>query len=917
MNKCYPRATYRVQFNKNFTFKQAIELVDYWRELGISHLYASPILKARQGSLHGYDTVDPEQINPDIGSEEDFLLLAKRLQESNMHILLDIVPNHMCISQAENKWWFDILEKGPTSIYADYFDIQWPSIKSINDQKIILPVLDQLYGKALESKKIQVRYHDGTFYIALYQYELPTNIKSWPMILSPILASLQQSSPDDKILISELKNLIDNAEQVNDSQLIKKRLEQIRQFYPPFAKLLEEQLDAVNGQKGVASSFEALESFLDRQFYRLCFWRVANEEINFRRFFDIIEYAGIRTELPKVYLATHKKMIELVKQGYVSGLRIDHIDGLWDPKNYLLQLQQSLGTSNYVIAEKILTGDESLRKDWPLEGTVGYDYMNYINGLFIDSSRKQEFWDIYQKFTGVSTNVADLYYECKKLILDASLSSELYMLAHLLETIASRHRSSKDFTSKNLISALRAIIACFPVYRSYIQAQKHEVHEDDRLVIKTALRRARKRHSTIHDAVYDFIEEVLFLKHPEDLEEQWVEERGNFVMRFQQLTGPTMAKGIEDTAFYRFFPLSSLNEVGNELHRFGTSIEEFHKMNQTTMEKWPHTLLASTTHDTKRSEDVRARMNVLSELPSQWLEKLEEWQAMNASLKEEHHEELVPNCNEEYLLYQTLFGSWPLHEMDEKALLIYKERIKGYMEKAVREAKINSSWINPQPLYEQKIFKFLDKILKPNSLFLKSFTRFATPLFDFGLLNSLAQALLKCSSPGAPDIYQGNEIWDFSLVDPDNRRPVDYLLRRQMLKDLPPLREMLQSPHDGRVKMFLIKKLLEFRKDNSLLFERGEYIPLNVKGPMARYVVAFMRKYENQSLIVITGRFFSHSMQNFNTQTPGDIWANTAVELTQYQENKTFYHLLFNETFTSLDLSALFSHLPLAVLQTL
>ncbi len=909
-----PRATYRVQFNKNFTFKQAIELVDYWRELGISHLYASPILKAREGSLHGYDAVDPEQINPDLGTEDDFLLLVKKLKESDIRIFLDIVPNHMCISQAENKWWLDLLENGPSSSFADYFDIQWHSLKAINDEKIILPVLDQLYGKALESKKIQVRYHDGNFYITLYNYELPTNMKSWPIIFAPILALIQQKFPNEKILISELKSFIHDLEQVSDKAMFKKRLEQMIQFYPLLENLLKDQLELMNGQKDVSSSFELLENFLDLQYYRLCFWRVANEEINFRRFFDIVEYAGIRTELPKVYEATHKKIIEYAQQGCIDGLRIDHIDGLWDPKNYLLQLQQSLGTPKYVIAEKILTGDEPLREDWPLEGTVGYDYLNFVNGLFIASANKQEFWDTYQKFTGVSTYVADLYYECKKLTLEVSLSSELHMLTHHLETIASRHRSSKDFTSKNLISALRDVIACFPVYRSYIQAQTHEIGEEDRLIIKTALRRARKRHSNINDAVYDFIEEVLFLKHPEDLEKQWIEEREDFVMRFQQLTGPIMAKGIEDTAFYRFYPLSSLNEVGNELHRFGVSIEEFHKMNQLKMEKWPHSLLASTTHDTKRSEDVRARINVLSELPNEWEAKLAEWHEMNARLKEEHREELIPNCNEEYLLYQTLFGSWPLHELGEKELLSYKERIKGYMEKAVREAKINSSWINPQPTYEQKLFEFVDRILKPESHFFKSFTQFSTSLFEFGLLNSLAQTLLKFTSPGVPDTYQGNEIWDFSLVDPDNRRPVDYSIRQEMLKDLPPLSELLKSPYDGRIKLYLIKKILDFRKGNPHVFDRGEYIPLEVKGPMAHSVVAFLRKYENQIFIVITGRFFSHFMQRFNLPKQKDVWAQTALELPQFLAGKTFHHLFHNETHASLELTDLFSHLPLAFL---
>lgn len=892
-----PQATYRLQFNKQFTFKHAAELIEYLHQLGISHCYSSPIAAAKPGSMHGYDMVDSNRINPEIGSLADFEHFANALHRSGMFLILDIVPNHMYIGHSSNQWWQDVLENGPSSPYAEYFDIDWTPSRSAFNNKVLLPLLDQQYGSALENQILSVGYANGAFYVELHEIKLPTDPKSWNSILESLADEVQKILPTESEGILELNSIliaIDHlpsglekdkekvVERLSEKESIKKRLDTLFRTHHKIFDLLGKQLELFNGIKADPLSFDPLEKFLNMQFYRLCFWRVANDEINFRRFFDIVDYAGIRTENPEVFKATHALASDLVQKKWVDGLRIDHIDGLWDPEEYLLNLRQCSEQSLYVIAEKILTGNEKLRREWLLHGTVGYDFLNQLNGVFVSQANKEPILDIYKRFTGIVENPLEQTFYCKKLILKASLSSELNILARRLNHIAEGHRSSRDFTKQNLRMALSDIIVYFSVYRSYIRANIGLVHEEDRQYIQMAIARSKRRNPVISGLHYDFIRSVLLLEHPPGLEEELKKEREEFVMRFQQLTGPVMAKGLEDTAFYRFFPLASLNEVGANIRLFGIDLDTFHKNNIEKLEFWPHSMLATSTHDTKRSEDVRARINVLSEIPSEWEQALIRWSKTNLPFKVTDEEELIPDPNEEYLLYQTLVGTWPLSEMDSKQHSAYVERIQMYMEKAIREAKIYTTWLNPNAQHESAMKDFVEKVLNSDA-FLIDFKQFAFRISMFGMLNSLSQTLLKLTSPGVPDIYQGNEIWNFDLVDPDNRGLVDFSLRTKLLQGLiespSVLKECLENPYDGRIKMLIIKKTLELRNKNPELFSQGIYLPLYAKGKMQNHVIAFARIHESQMIIVVACRFFTHFMRDFQNPLEEDVWKGTCLEL--------------------------------------
>lgn len=932
-----PLATYRLQLNKNFNFRQAEELIPYLSQLGISHFYASPILTAKPGSMHGYDIIDYSKLNPEIGTMEEFENFVKTLCRHNMELLLDIVPNHMHIMSPNNLWWQDVLENGPSSPYADYFDIDWHSPRSIHKNKVLLPILDQQYGNALEQQVLKVIYQKGSFLTKIYQFTLPTDPKSWILLLEPLAKEVEKIFPEENEHYLELKSIITSlihlppnseqdkekiAERLRENEVIKKRLETLFNANSMISHLLSQQLQAFNGKKGDPLSFDQLEAFLNLQPYRLSFWRVANDEINYRRFFDIFDYAGIRTEKPEVFEAAHALICSFVKKKWVSGLRIDHIDGLWDPDQYLLDIQKycSENSSLYVIVEKILISNEKLRSEWKIQGTVGYDFLNQLNNLFVYMKNKHSILNIYQNFIEVTDNPTELIYICKRLVLDVLLSSELHVLARRLDHIAESHRNSQDFTAESLKAALRDVIACFPVYRSYIRASIGQIHQEDREYILTAIGRAKRRNPVTERSIFDFIQNVLLLEHPEGLEEQQKVERQNFVMRFQQLTGPVMAKGLEDTASYRFYPLSSLDEVGSDLQSFGISIEDFHKKNLEKLEAWPYAMLTTTTHDTKRSEDVRARLNILSEIPLEWEQALHRWNQINEHHKIEDGEEVIPDRNEEYLLYQTLIGTWPLDNMAIDEHQNYIARIQNYMEKAVKEAKVHSSWINPNVHHDQGVHQFVEKILTMDGTnnFLNDFKTFVPKISSLGLLNSLSQLLLKLTSPGVPDIYQGNEIWDFSLVDPDNRRPVDYAIRRQLLENLDSLQDYIENPNDGRIKFFITQRTLQLRKKLSKLFREGIYLPLNVKGKMQNHMIAYARVLEEKAVVVLAGRFFSFFMRDFQHYMQENTWHDTIVELPPEFTKRPFKNIYTNMEFSSSDvipLQDVLQPIPLTVLE--
>ncbi|HEY6392697.1 MAG TPA: malto-oligosyltrehalose synthase [Bryobacteraceae bacterium] len=953
-----PSATYRLQFNRSFTFEQAAGIVDYLDELGITDVYASPFLMARPGSVHGYDVTDPTRFNPEIGGEDSFRKFSKHLQRRNMGMIADVVPNHMCITHPSNTIWWDVLENGPSSPYARFFDIEWHPPKEELANKVLLPVLGDQYGRVLENQEIKVVYQEGQFQVAYYDTPLPLAPRSWTMILEPAVARLRDRLDATHEHLAELESIVtalshlpgatetDDAkirERQREKEIVKRRLSALVETSPEVLEAIETTLLEINGERGNPRSFDRLERLLESEAYRLSYWRVAMDEINYRRFFDINDLAAIRVEDSEVFSAVHALIFDLVRQGHVTGLRVDHPDGLFEPEKYFRYLQdatkaQSVANGHakrngadrtfYIVAEKILIGHEPLRATWAIEGTTGYGFMNLVNGIFVDHSKERAFQQIYRRFTGWSKAFHDLVCDSKRLILQVAMSSELNVLARKLDRISEQHRWHRDFTLENLRDALREVITTFPVYRTYIRSDEKEVHPEDRRQITVAIREAKRRNPAMSESVFDFIQSVLLLEHPDGLDDAQRAERHLFTMRFQQLTGPVMAKGVEDTAFYRYYPLASINEVGGDPERFGVSLNKFHRRNLIRRELWPHGMIATATHDTKRGEDVRARINVLSEMPAEWDRAIRRWREMNRKWKTKWENGVSPSSNEEYLFYQTLAGTWPLAPMNVELHADYVSRIQAYMEKAAREAKLHTSWINPNSVYEKAIQHFVANALDPSpeNIFLEDFRQFQAPVANCGMWNSLSQLVLKIASPGMPDFYQGNELWRLNLVDPDNRHPVDYEVRRSILEKLRAggdglLGRLAASPCDGAIKLYITSRALRFRKDHAELFAHGSYAPVTAAGSRSNNVVAFARGLESKTAIAVAGRFF-FKMCNSHRSPVGDVWGNTSIVLPKKMEHRHFQDVFTGQTVAvenrdgnmSLPLTAVFSQCSVALL---
>ncbi len=1018
-----PTATYRLQFNHLFTLKQASTITDYLCDLGISDCYASPLFMARKGSMHGYDVIDPTKLNPELGTREDFNEFSALLKQRGMGLMLDVVPNHMCIAGSGNQWWNNILENGPSSPYAPYFDIDWGPPKQNLANKTLLPILGDQYGRVLENQEIQLIYHRGAFFVNYYETRLPISPRTSISILNTALDELKTGMDEADPHRLELESIITALshlpprtetdpervrERLREKEIAKRRLAALVARSREVSGAIKKTVKGFNGVRGDARSFDRLEELLAQQAYLLCFWRVAADEINYRRFFDINELAAIRVEQAKVFTSVHELIFRLMKEGHVTGLRIDHIDGLYDPEQYLRHLQggcrkalrrslaaasdrgsriedrgsriedrgsriedrgskdgsqPAIGKSSildprssirnpqssierpcYIVVEKILGNDERLRESWPAYGTTGYDFLNLLNGLFVDSQNAEAFRKLYRRLAGAESDFADVAYESRKLVLQTAMSSELRVLAGRLERISEQSRYTRDFTLNSLQYALGEVIACFPVYRSYIRPNADEVGEEDRRHISKAIRNAKRRNPAISSSIFDLIESLLLLRDPEGLErigDDQRRERREFVMRFQQLTGPVSAKGIEDTAFYRFYPLASLCEVGGDPSRFGVSPGVFHRSNRERLALWPHTMLGSSTHDSKRSEDARARINALSEIPARWYRATRRWQNMNRDLKTLIEDQAAPDANEEYLLYQTLIGAWPMDEIDEEASRSFVTRIQEYMIKAVREAKIHSSWLNPNEEYEQAVRDFISKILSQNGAplgaldgaFAKDFAEFQAPIARAGMFNSLSQTLLKITVPGVPDFYQGTEIWDFSLVDPDNRRPVDYEHRKRLLCSLRDAGAgdraalagaLMRSASDGRIKMFITTMALNYRLNNRDLFEQGEYLPLQPAGERERHVISFARKTGDKTAVVIGARF--NARLTSGPPIGHDVWGDTTILMNNelagcYRDVFTGRSVLLrsqpdgNEDGNELPVAEALAHLPVALLE--
>jgi (1->4)-alpha-D-glucan 1-alpha-D-glucosylmutase len=859
-----PRATYRIQLNKTFTLRDATTLVPYLAALGISHVYCSPYFRARPGSMHGYDVVDHNNLNPEIGTREDLEAFVATLRAHDMGHILDIVPNHVGVMGADNEWWMDVLENGQASRYADFFDIDWQLIG-----KLLVPVLGDSYGAVLERGELELRYEParGSFAVFYHEHRFPLDPRSYPEILQ------RARTHDDELgrLIAAFRGLPDRQP---EQDALKKRLAALLAGSPEVAQAVGAVVATLNGNAGEPQSFDALHGLLDAQAFRLAYWRVASDDINYRRFFDVNDLAALRMENEAVFDATHALTLELVRTGKVDGLRIDHPDGLNDPAQYFQRLQDRAGPL-YVLVEKITAGFERLPKTWPVHGTTGYNFVNIVNGLFVDSRAKSRIDRIYRNFIVDYVEWADAAYDSKILTLRYALAAELNVLANQLARIAVADRRTRDFTMSNLRRAIAEIIACFPVYRTYVA--NGVASDEDRRYIDWALGSARRRSSTTDPALFDFLRSALLGENA-------------FAMKFQQVTAPVTAKGVEDTALYRFNRLVSLNEVGGEPESFGVSARAFHADCRHRAENWPHEMLATSTHDTKRSEDVRARINVLSELPGLWRRSLQRWSHMNRARRRIVDDLPAPGPHAEYLLYQTLLGSWPLESLDETAFATYRERIEEYMIKASREAKRRTSWANVNADYEEALRQFVRVSLerREGNPFPDEVAASAHRLARFGFMNSLAQTLLKLTAPGMPDIYQGNELWDFSLVDPDNRRPVDYERRRRMLADLERSTDavsLLTTLEDGRAKLFLTSKTLQFRRANDALFRNGSYIPLRTTGEHASHLCAFARKHEDALAIVVVPRLTARLLGEREGLPLGpEVWSDTAIELPTHRK---------------------------------
>ena len=908
-----PSCTYRLQFNRQFTFAQARELVPYLHALGVSDAYSSPYFQARADSLHGYEISDHNKLNAAIGSREEYDGWVAELHAHGMGQVVDFVPNHMGIAEPLNQWWMDVLENGPSSMYAPYFDIEWHPLKSDLRGKVLLPILGDQYGRVLERGELQVHFEEGAFYLSYYDRRLPIAPGTYRHILEIAQQDLAKYKQEDfyaefQSILTALEYLPKRtetnpkriAERVREKEIVKRRLERRCEEAPQVQQAIEKAVRQINGKPGDARSFDALDELLNAQSYRLAFWRVAAEEINYRRFFDINDLAAIRMELPEVFEATHQLLLDLVRAGAVTGLRIDHPDGLYLPQEYFEKLQRRCaealgmalppdGRAIYMVLEKILTGSETLPKDWPVHGTTGYDFASQVTQLLVDSSAETAMTKTFHRFLGHSLHFGHLVYAKKLLVMRLALANDVDVLGNMVDRLSEQNRWYRDFTLEALARAVRETIACFPVYRTYL-APGRPVSDEDRQVIERAVAAAKRRNPVIEESVFNFVRDILLFLFPENLDEGARAAHTHFVLKFQQATGPIMAKGVEDTAFYIYNRLAALNEVGGEPQQFGLSLDGFHERSLNRQRDWPATLLTTSTHDTKRSEDVRARMVAISEVPELWRRSLPRWRVANRRWKRSVNEAEAPDANEEYLLYQTLVGTWPIQssgEPEENSTPEYIERIQTYMAKALNEAKINTSWIQPNEEWLAAMRDFIAKILETSlkAKFLPSFLPVAKEIARLGAINSLTQTLLKLTSPGVPDIYQGNEIWDFSLVDPDNRRPVDYKRRREMLDALTTAnpREILENWPDGRIKMFLTQRTLQFRRQQGDLFRRGSYLPLRTSGTFAECCISFARELNGRWIVVIAPRLSSR----IGFPPVGEKWRDTAIEL---PESLSFEH---------------------------
>lgn len=877
-----PTATYRLQFTKDFRFADARAIVPLLARLGISDLYASPIFQARGGSSHGYDVTNPGRLNPELGTREEFDALAAELKQHGMGLLLDIVPNHMAVS-VENEWWVDVLENGTGSPYSGFFGVDWDAgQRGPEEEKIYLPILGDPFGKALEWGHLQLKFSERGLFVTYFSHQLPLDPGTYGTVLDGAadLALPDVEAEEWRQLLESIRllprrvatkwELVEGRARVKED--IKRKLWELYTRVPVVHEFLDARIRLLNGTPGDSPSYNALEQLLNQQPYRLAYWRVAREKINYRRFFDVTDLIGIRAELPNVFEATHTLALELYAAGQVNGFRIDHIDGLLQPRQYLARLREAAGPDAYIVVEKITLGPEELPVEWPVQGTTGYDFLAEVNGAFTYEPGLRQIEAFYHRFADLPDGFETFCYHNKKRVMETLFKGEVLHLGDLLVELSEVDRYARDISPAALQAALLEVTACLPVYRTYIESA--DVTIRDQRVIEHAMACARERSGDIDPEAYRFLERVLRVKHPPSLSSEEQEEWLRFVQRWQQLTGPIMAKGVEDTTFYQYNRLVSLNEVGGNLEPL--TRDQFHERQHRRQRHWPHTLNASSTHDTKRGEDVRARLSVLAELAGEWERLVRRWSRFN------HGKRVgtVPPPNEEYFLYQILVGAWPLCEDEIPA---FHERLHGYLVKASREAKIHSSWFRPDEEFEKAFQSFASAILAPDpeNRFYQQFREFQQRIAFYGAMTSLSQELVKATAPGVPDFYQGTGFWDLSLVDPDNRRPVDYQRRDQALDTLGtrPLSDLLRNWRDGAVKLFLTHRLLQFRRGAAALFACGSYLPLTAEGKRSENLIVFARQHEDQWVIAVAPRFYSQLSVLLQAPLGRRIWQDTRITL--------------------------------------
>jgi (1->4)-alpha-D-glucan 1-alpha-D-glucosylmutase len=919
-----PRATYRVQLHAGFRFSDATALVPYLAELGISHLYCSPFLRARAGSKHGYDVVDHAALNPEIGTRAELDTLVDTLHAHDMGLLIDLVPNHMGVLGGDNAWWLDVLENGHASAFAEHFDIDWQAADPALTGRVLLPLLGDQYGVVLERGELRLQFADdtGRFTLNYYEHRLPIDPSSYGRLLRQVVGSLR-SGEFTPAAAEALDGLIQAFEQLpardttdpqallrrqRDKTQLKQALARQVQREPVLSQAIARWVVRLNGSVGQRTTFDALDALIAQQPYRLAHWLVASDQINYRRFFDINELAALRMERAEVFEATHALVMSLAASGAVDGVRIDHPDGLADPAAYFRRLQLRYARDTgldladvagqplaarplYVALEKIVAPHEQVPADWAVHGTTGYRFANVVNGLLIDGSARARLDRGWRAFVGDEAEDFDeLSWRCRHDVMDGALAGELTVLATALQRLAREDRRTRDFTLNTLRRVLADLVASFPVYRTYIIDKPSP---QDRRFIDWAIGRARRRSLAADGSLFDFLRRVLLGKPLPGAPAGLATRYNAFARRLQQYTSPVVAKGIEDTALYRHHRLISVNDVGGEPDDFGTSVQAFHAASRDRAERWPHTMLATSTHDAKRSEDVRARINVISEMPAAWRLTVRRWSRLNRRHKRTVGGQTAPSRNDEYLLYQTLVGSMPSGELDDAALALYTRRIEQAMLKSARESKVVTSWINPNPAYEEALTGFVAAVLerRDSNLFLVDLLT-AVPLFAwYGSLNSTTMAALKCLSPGVPDFYQGHAAIELTLMDPDNRGQVDHARRRVLLARAQAsmhvhdvaargadLRSLLEHVDDGEAKFRVTWAALQLRRTHEAMMRHADHVPLAAHGERAAHVVAFGRRLGAQWIVVVATRLYASFGLPVGQAPLGDTWGDTVIE---------------------------------------